>query len=267
MRYSVITINYNDQKGLICTIKSVVNQSFKDIDFIVIDGGSTDGSVDVIKQHVAEITYWISEKDKGVYNAMNKGIAQAHGDYLIFMNSGDCFHAPDVLSIVAGYQEDIICGKVLKGESTIPSGHDKSTLSLVDLMRGSLPHQAMFIKRELLVKHPYDENYKILSDWKFCIEALVFDNCSFRNIDTIVADYDTSGISTNSNGLLPKERVLILKELFPPRIVADYNRFAPVDDELLDQSLLLTQTVRARRHAIHYGFRQNSSYATIYESS
>ena len=113
-------------------------------------------------------------------------------------------------------------------------------------MRGSLPHQAMFIKKELLVKHPYDERYKILSDWKFCIEALVFDNCSFRNIDTIVADYDTSGISTNSNGLLPKERELILKELFPPRIITDYQRLTPVDDELLDQSLILTQTVHAR---------------------
>ena len=114
-------------------------------------------------------------------------------------------------------------------------------------MRGSLPHQAMFIKRELLVKHPYDENYKILSDWKFCIEAMIFDNCSFRNIDTIVADYDTTGISTNSNGLLPKEREVILKELFPPRIISDYQRLAPVDDELLDQSLLLTQTIGARR--------------------
>ena len=98
-----------------------------------------------------------------------------------------------------------------------------------------------------MIKHPYDENYKILSDWKFSIEALVFDNCTFRNIDTIVADYDTSGISSNSNGLLPKEKNVILKELFPPRIVADYQRLAPVDDELLDQSLLLTQTVGARK--------------------
>ena len=114
-------------------------------------------------------------------------------------------------------------------------------------MRGSLPHQALFIKRDLMVKHPYDEKYNILSDWKFCLEAIVFNNCSFRNIDTIVADYDTSGISTNSNGLLSKERELILKEMFPPRIVADYQRLAPVDDELLDQALILTQTVGARK--------------------
>ena len=98
-----------------------------------------------------------------------------------------------------------------------------------------------------MAKHPYDENYKMLSDWKFCIESIVFDNCSFRNCDIIIANYDTSGISTNSNGLLPKEREIILKEMFPPRIIADYERLAPVDDELLDQSLLLTKTVGVRK--------------------
>lgn len=247
MRYSIITINYNDKDGLKSTIISVLNQTNTDYEFIIIDGGSTDGSIDVIQKYTNNITYWISEKDHGVYHAMNKGVAQAHGDYLIFMNSGDCFHAPDILSSIGEFKEDIICGKVLKGDSTWPSGHHKPTISLVDLMRGSLPHQAMFIKRELLVKHPYDEKYKILSDWKFCIEAIVFDNCSFRNIDIIIADYDTSGISTNSNGLLPKERELILKEKFPPRIIADYQRLTPVDDELLDQALILTKTVYARK--------------------
>ena len=247
MRYSIITINFNDKEGLSRTIKSVIDQTFKDFEYIIIDGGSTDGSVDIIKQYVDHISYWISEKDKGVYNAMNKGIAQAKGDYLVFMNSGDCFHTPDILRLMSDYQEDIICGKVLKGDTTIPSGHHKPVITLVDLMRGSLPHQAMFIKRELMQKHPYDENYKILSDWKFCIQALVFDNSTFRNSDVIVADYDISGISTNSNGLLAKEREIILKELFPQRIIDDYKRMTPVDDELLDQSLLLTQTVGARR--------------------
>lgn len=247
MRYSIITINYNDKEGLSRTIKSVINQTSKDFEYIVIDGGSTDGSVDIIKQYANHIDYWVSEKDKGVYNAMNKGTALAKGDYLVFMNAGDCFHTPDILELMCGYQEDIICGKVFKGNVTIPSGHHKSTITLVDLMRGSLPHQAMFIKRELMKKHPYNENYKILSDWLFCIEALVFDNCTFRNSDVIVADYDITGISSNSKGLLPKEREQILKELFPPRIIADYQRLYPVDDELLDQSLLLTQTIGARK--------------------
>lgn len=249
MRYSVITINYNNRHGLAQTIESVACQTNNDFEFIIIDGGSTDGSVDVIKEHSDIITYWISEKDNGVYHAMNKGVAQAHGDYLIFMNSGDCFHSPDVLDSFKEYQEDIICGKVQKGNAPQPSGPRKSTITLVDLMRGSLPHQAMFIKRELLTAHPYDENYKIMSDWKFCLETIVYGNCTFRACDIIVADYDTSGISTNSNGLLPKERNIILQEMFPPRIIVDYERLAPVDDELLDQSLLLTQTVGARKWA------------------
>ena len=247
MRYYIITINYNDKEGLSRTIKSVINQTSKDFEYIIIDGGSTDGSVDIIKQNANHIDYWVSEKDKGVYNAMNKGIAQAKGEYLVFMNSGDCFHSPDVLELMADYHEYIICGKVLKGNVTIPSGHHKPTITLVDLMRGSLPHQAMFIKRELMEKHPYDENYKILSDWKFCIEALVFDNCSFRNSDVIVADYDITGISSKSSSLYPQEREHILKEFLPPRIIADYQRLYPIDDELLEQSLLLTQTVGARR--------------------
>ena len=245
MKFSVITINYNHKEGLIRTIKSVLYQTCTDYEFIIIDGGSTDGSVEIIKEYDKDITYWVSEKDNGVYHAMNKGIAAAKGDYCIFMNSGDCFHSSNALNSVASYHEDIICGQV----STFPSGHHKPTITLVDLLRISLPHQAMFIKRDLLVKHPYDEKYKILSDWKFCLENLIIDNCSFRNIEVVIADYESGGISTNSNGLLPKERELVLNELFPPRILEDYKRLTPVDDELLDLSLLLTKTSGARKLA------------------
>ena len=254
MRFTVITINFNNKDGLSHTINSVISQTNTDYEFIIIDGGSTDGSVDIIRKYEKNITYWVSEKDYGIYHAMNKGVAQAHGDYCIFMNSGDGFHSPDVLDSIANYQEDIICGKVIKGNDTKASGLFRSSITLVDLMRASLPHQAMIIKRELLVNHPYDEHYKILSDWKFCIETIVFDNCSFRNLDVIVADYDTNGISTNSNGLLPKEREQILKEMFPPRIIADYQRLFPVDDELLDQALLLTQTVGARKWVKRFSY-------------
>ena len=245
MRFSIITINFNNKDGLKRTINSVLCQTCIDYEFIIIDGGSTDGSVEVIKENESQITYWVSEKDNGVYHAMNKGVAQAHGDYCIFMNSGDCFHSPDALSSVLNYQEDIICGQV----STFPSGHHKPTISLVDLLRISLPHQAMFIKRDLLIKHPYDEEYKILSDWKFCIENLVIDNCSFRNIEVVIADYESGGISSNSNGLLAKERADILREMFPARILADYERMVPVDDELVDLSLILTKTDGIRKLA------------------
>lgn len=243
MKYSIITINYNHIEGLKKTIESVISQTYTDYEYIIIDGGSTDGSVDIIKNNEGHLTYWISEKDNGVYNAMNKGVTQAQGDYCIFMNSGDCFHSAKALDSIEQYKEDIVCGQV----SSFPSGHHKQTISLVDLLRISLPHQAMFIKRELLIKHPYDEKYKILSDWKFCLETLVIDNCSFRTVEIIIADYEGGGISSNSNGILPIEREQILKELFPPRILVDYQRLVPVDDELLDQSILLTQTVGARK--------------------
>ena len=91
MRYSIITINYNNEEGLRHTIESIVCQTYTDFEFIIIDGGSTDGSVDVIKEYAEHIAYWVSEKDNGRYNAMNKGVCQAKGDYCIFMNSGDCF--------------------------------------------------------------------------------------------------------------------------------------------------------------------------------
>lgn len=246
MKFSVITINYNDQIGLERTIKSVINQTCNDYEFLVIDGGSTDGSVNIIKKYEKNITYWISEKDKGVYHAMNKGVAKAKGHYCIFMNSGDSFYSPNILESVTNYQEDIICGKILRGNSTTPNGHNKEVISLVDLMRRSLPHQAMFINKELLIKHPYDERYKILSDWKFCIESIIFDNCSFRNIDLIIANFDLSGISTTASKLFAEERELILPELLPTRIIDDYKRFTPIDDELFDIVLQLTQTIKLR---------------------
>ena len=114
MLVSVITINYNNCRGLHQTILSVVHQEYQNFEFIVIDGGSTDGSLDVIKDYSENITFWVSEKDRGIYHAMNKGVAQAHGDYCLFMNSGDCFYDKDVLGRVVNSSaiEDIIVGKV-----------------------------------------------------------------------------------------------------------------------------------------------------------
>ena len=247
MRYSVITINYNNKDGLRSTIESVISQTFTDFEYIIIDGGSTDGSVDIIKENARHLAFWVSEPDKGIYNAMNKGTIHAAGDYLIFMNSGDCFHSSNALSEARDYTEDIICGKILRGNSTNPCGHNKPTITMVDLIRDTLPHQAMFIKKDLLVKHPYDENFKIYSDGKFAIESIIFDNCTFRNIDAIVADYDINGISANSNKKWNEEKNIILAKFLPPRIIADYNRLAPVDEVLLDQAIALTKTVTARK--------------------
>jgi hypothetical protein len=164
------------------------------------------------------------------------------------MNGGDCYHSPDVLDIIFSLNSDadIITGT--HSENGIRNV-GKDGVTMLDLYKWAIDHQASFIRRDVALRHPYDEKYRIVSDWKFCLEAMIIDNCSFRNIDIVIADYDTSGISTNSNGLLPKEKEIIKKEVFPPRIISDYQRFAPVDDELLDLSLLLTQTVKARKAA------------------
>ena len=100
MKLTVVTINYNNCKGLEKTLRSVTSQLTPEVEYVVIDGGSTDGSVDLIKRYEKNISFWVSEPDKGIYNAMNKGIAHAKGEYINFMNSGDCFHSPDVLSRV-----------------------------------------------------------------------------------------------------------------------------------------------------------------------
>src|SRR5574344_2490955 len=113
MKLSIITINYNNAEGLEKTIKSVINQTFTDYEYIIIDGGSTDGSTDIIKKYRENIDYWVSESDKGIYKAMNKGITYTHGEYLNFMNSGDCFHSSTVLNEVARNfnNTDIIIGR------------------------------------------------------------------------------------------------------------------------------------------------------------
>lgn len=226
MKYSIITINYNNKRGLFDTMNSIINQSCNDYEYIIIDGGSTDGSTDVIKEYESHITYWISEKDKGVYHAMNKGIAQAHGDYCIFMNSGDCFYDNHVLKRVAALkaEEDIIVGKVIIGENDkIQSPPPSGEFTMYHLFAGAIPHQGAIIRTSLLLKYPYDEKLKISSDWKFFIQALILNNCSIRYIDEYIARYDTNGISSLNPDLMQKEKEGYLKQILPPRILADYQ--------------------------------------------
>lgn len=226
MKYSIITINYNNKRGLFDTMNSIINQSCNDYEYIIIDGGSTDGSTDVIKEYESLITYWSSEKDKGVYHAMNKGIAQAHGDYCIFINSGDCFYDNHVLEGVASLEaeEDIIVGKVIVSENDkIQSPPPSGELTMYHLFSGAIPHQGAFIRTSLLLKYPYDEKLKISSDWKFFVQTLILDNCSIRYIDEYIAKYDTDGISSSNPDLMQKEREEYLKQILPPRILADYQ--------------------------------------------
>lgn len=224
MKYSIITINYNNKNGLEKTIQSVLGQTSHDYQFIIIDGGSTDGSIDIIKQNAENIDYWISEPDGGRYPAMNKGIKQAKGDYLNFMNSGDTFHSLTVLEDVAkmNLTEDIITGGFYDQEKGVKHVIKPQEVTLLTMLKNTFNHQATFIKRQLFDKRLYDENYVIQSDAKFNYQSIIYDNCSVRIIDYIVANYDFNGISSNLT-IVDKEWNQLLSELFPQRILKDYK--------------------------------------------
>lgn len=236
MLYSIITINYNNREGLEKTIESVVNQSFKNYQYIIIDGGSTDGSVEVIEKYASQINYWVSEQDKGIYHAMNKGILQAHGEYVIFMNSGDCFYDSTVLDWVfqQGLQEDICIGKVWCVGRNIIKEPLNNNFSMMDLFRNHPPHQAAFIKRDLFEQGLFDETFKLVSDWIFFIDRLIFRNCSYRYLNTIIANYDMSGLSTTQTRLLKEEEKKALESFLPQRILKDYEKYKYADSPLLE---------------------------------
>ena len=243
MKYSIITINYNNCDGLSKTINSIIYQSFKDYEYIIIDGGSTDGSVDVIKKHADIITYWVSEKDNGIYHAMNKGIRQAHGDYLIFMNSGDFFHNPDTLKDVAPLLTvDIVMGRAISDSGQLYGPH--SPISLYNICIYGFNHQATFYKRSLFNKHLYDEKLKYISDFKLTIENLIIDNCSYAIIDNIIANYDLTGISSIHSEERNNERQIVLNQLFPERVAQDYEYFSRLRSPMLDDILYLSSKYR-----------------------
>jgi Glycosyltransferases involved in cell wall biogenesis len=224
MKYSIITINYNNKDGLEMTIKSVLEQTYKDFEYIIIDGGSTDGSIEVIKKYASQIDYWISEPDKGVYNAMNKGIGKATGDYLNFMNSGDTYHSTSTLETIAGLHsnDDFIIGGYYDSTRDIAHIIPPQNVTLLTLMKFTINHQATFLKRKLFDKRLYDENYIIMADAKFNFQSIILDNCSVKITENIISNYDTTGISSNYD-LYKKERQQFLKELFPPRVLQDYT--------------------------------------------
>ena len=230
MKLSIITINYNNKDGLEKTIKSVICQSFKDYEYIIIDGGSTDGSVEVIEKYKANINYWVSEKDNGIYHAMNKGVKVANGDYCLFMNSSDTIYKNTTLQEAFGldFKEDIIYGHFMsEGKLRVPV----EKITMLNLLTHTLGHQSTFIKRSLLNKNPYDENLKIVSDWKFFFQELIFNNVSYRRIDTIIADFDTNGVSMNNQDKLKKERDEELKRLLPPIMYEEICRYFGVNDK------------------------------------
>ena len=222
MKLSIITVNLNDAKGLLRTIESVQQQSFKDFEHIVIDGNSTDGSPKVIEENSDYFTYWISEPDQGIYDAMNKGIKVAKGKYLLFLNSGDVLFNNDTLRQVqsALHQDiDVIYGNLwIVDEDNKGFTNQYATVAdLLFLKKTSLGHGAAFIKRELFFKYGfYRIDLKIVSDWAFFFKVLAIEKVSQMKIDIKISKFHMGGISTSieHEKLHRAERKKVLMEYF-----------------------------------------------------
>ena len=238
MVLTIITINRNNAAGLEKTMQSVLSQTRTDFEYVVVDGASTDDSVDVIKRLVpafGDRLRWVSEPDKGIYNAMNKGIGMATGEYVEILNSGDSLAAPDVVEkMYAALEKEghpsILYGNMLKdfpdGRIHRDKGFAGEDITLLSLYIGTLNHSPAYIRRSLFDKYgPYDESLKIDSDWKWYLQAIVFGEEKPVYVDIDVTLFDMTGISETNTALTKAERKQVLRELVRPTVLADYDEW------------------------------------------
>ncbi|RYE20585.1 MAG: glycosyltransferase, partial [Sphingobacteriaceae bacterium] len=188
MKLSIITISYNNAADLEQTIKSVIEQTWSAFEYIIIDGGSTDGSLELIKQYQSNLAFWVSEPDKGIYHAMNKGVRKATGDYLLMLNAGDFLCDKEVLQRVfaaGNHEEDLLLGDVHRTAhgKIFQDSHYTAPLTFSFFRKTSISHQGTFIKKSLHeTVGMYDENLRFSSDWKFFVLAVCKYNVSYRNL-------------------------------------------------------------------------------------
>ena len=255
MRLSIVTINFNNAEGLRKTLTSVAEQTYRDIEHVIVDAASTDGSVDVIREyeqqlHLTQSTIhllWSSEKDKGVYNGMNRGIKRATGDYIQILNSGDILAAPDVTERMVNVLSTlnikhstenvpILYGNMLKdyGDGKIvrdTCGERMYTPeSFLYFYNGTLNHDCAYIRRDLFDKYGlYNEDMKICSDWEWYVRAIVLggEKPIYTNIDVTI--FDMNGISESggkNKELIKKERRGYLEKILPAPVLHDYDQFS-----------------------------------------
>ncbi len=253
---SIITINRNNADGLNQTIQSVVSQSYKNLEYIVIDGASTDDSVKIIEKFNSNIKYWVSEKDLGIYDAMNKGISKAKGDYLLFLNSGDYLYSEHCIQDVFSKQpntELIACDMVFeKPNNKKVLQQQPDQLSFFYMMRTSLWHPATFIKRKLFNDFGlYNVNYKIASDYDFFLKVTMVKQVTYCHIPVTLSVYNTEGISSNAqyHQVHKDERMLIQQSYFSDPIIE-----ATQEHTLLIKSYPFKLIAFIKRHNMLYQF-------------
>ena len=238
MKLSIITINRNNAAGLEKTMQSVAAQTYKEFEYIIVDGASTDGGVEVIKSFESKFGHlkWVSEPDSGIYNAMNKGIRMASGDYIQILNSGDSLAKEDVTERMLSALGETGAPSVLYGNMVkcFPDGYrmvDKSfagqEITMLGMYTGTLNHDPAYIRRDLFDKYGYyDESLKIVSDWKWYLHAIILGDEKPKYVDMDVTLFDMTGISETSKELDQTERKQVLEQLFPEAVLKDYERYA-----------------------------------------
>ena len=217
---TVVTINLNNRDGLLQTILSVISQTcFDKIHFVIIDGGSTDGSKEIIKKYKNLLGYSTSRQDKGIYNAMNKALSHLKGDYVLFLNSGDYLASETTIEQVLNYLDGTV---IVYGDQMLSGNKKLVNLAGVKIMVHSdepvastkkypdnvdedffkmdaLPHQSTFIKTEYMKEHPYSEEYRIIGDWKLLREAIIDDKVSYKHMPVTVSYFALDGISSKDD--------------------------------------------------------------------
>lgn len=236
MKLSIITINYNNYCGLQKTLESVFGQTFTDYEYIIIDGGSTDGSKELIEKYKNEFVYWVSEKDEGVYQAMNKGITKASGEYLLFLNSGDSLYSDNSLKVFHESSDaDIVYANIWVNSSegnwikTYPS-----TLTFGYFLQDTLPHPASLIKKSLFQNCGlYNEQNEIVSDWEFFMNAICLYKATYKYLDCILSVFNYDGMSSKmENQILIKEEKDRVLNKYYGAFLPDYQNAAEIKETL-----------------------------------
>ena len=238
MTLSIITINRNNAAGLEKTMQSVAAQNIKEFEYIVIDGASTDNSVEVIKRRESEFAHliWVSEPDKGIYNAMNKGLHRASGDYIQILNSGDVLAEDNVIErMVSALKEknypEILYGNMLKafndGRVIRDRGFAGSDPTMIGFIHGTLNHDPVYILRSLFDRFGYyREDLPITADWRWYVEAIPFGGIVPVYVDIDVTVFDMTGISETQVERRELERDEELKKILPVGVYKDYMMYS-----------------------------------------
>jgi len=207
---SIITVVYNGASTLEATIRSVRDQTWKDIEYIIVDGGSKDGTLALVEKYGGSIAKWVSEPDKGVYDAMNKGIRMATGDWLYFLGSDDLLYDPDVLAKLFDGDFDGNCD-LLYGNVKSPAykGYYDGEFTLEKLLSRNISHQAAFYRKELFQRlGDYDLRFRLHADWDFNLRCFLDKDVRTRYVDVLVAEFGAEGMSSSHDVAFLRERLI-----------------------------------------------------------